>query len=110
MTIRISIFPACRTRRIRRWSAELLETFAIDTDKMARIVSPFEVIGRLGQTLAERCGLVTGIPMVAGCGDTAASTFGTGMFEPGMVLDIAGTASVLCSVVDSYIPDAAHET
>jgi xylulokinase len=94
----------------KRWSEELLDTFDIDKAKMARIISPFEVIGRLGQAMAERCGLAAGIPLVAGCGDTAASTFGTGMFQSGMLLDCAGTASVLCSVVDSYIPDVRYET
>ncbi len=94
----------------KRWSGELLETFGIAPEKMARIVSPFEVVGSLTAGYARSCGLVPGIPVVAGCGDTAASTFGTGMFEPGMVLDIAGTASVLCSVVDRFVPDAQHAT
>ena len=94
----------------KRWSAELLETFGISRDKMARIASPFEVVGKLQKAMAERCGLMEGIPVVAGCGDTAASTFGTGMFEPGRLLDCAGTASVLCSVVDRYVPDTRHKT
>ena len=46
----------------------------------------------------------------AGCGDTAASTFGSGMFQPEQILDCAGTASVLCSVVDKYVPDTTNET
>ncbi|NLD34887.1 MAG: hypothetical protein GX653_08265 [Clostridiales bacterium] len=92
------------------WSQELLDTFGVDRDKMPRIVSPFEVVGHLQPAFAQRCGLPAGIPMVAGCGDTAASTFGSGMFEAGMMLDIAGTASVLCSVVDRYVPDTRYET
>ena len=92
------------------WSHELLDTFGIERNKMPDIVSPFEVVGTLQAEYAAACGLPAGIPMVAGCGDTAASTFGSGMFEAGMMLDIAGTASVLCSVVDSYVPDIQHET
>lgn len=94
----------------KRWSDELLETFDIDKSKMARIISPFEVIGRVTEDFAAASGLVEGIPVVAGCGDTAASTFGAGMFDRGQVLDCAGTASVLCSVVDSFVPDTGHET
>ncbi len=92
------------------WSEELLETFDIDKSKMARIVSPFDVVGKVTGEFAAVSGLVDGIPVVAGCGDTAASTFGSGMFERGLVLDCAGTASVLCSVVDRYVPDTGHET
>lgn len=94
----------------KKWSDELLETFDIDKSKMARIVSPFDVMGKITAEFAAVSGLIEGIPVVAGCGDTAASTFGSGMFEREMILDCAGTASVLCSVVDTYVPDTEHET
>ena len=94
----------------KKWSDELLETFDIDKSKMARIVSPFDIMGKVTAEFAAISGLTEGIPVVAGCGDTAASTFGSGMFEREMILDCAGTASVLCSVVDSYVPDTENET
>ena len=103
-------FSCLADTKNRQWSGELLNLFDIDAGKMARIVSPFDVAGHLTKPMADRCGLLSGIPLAAGCGDTAASTFGTGMFEPGKLLDIAGTASVLCSVVDQYVPDVAHQT
>ena len=46
----------------------------------------------------------------SGSGDTAASIFGSGLFEGGRLLDVAGTASVLCSMVESYQPDTAFKT
>ncbi len=94
----------------KQWSDELLETFGVEKEKMARIVSPFEVIGKTTRAFAELSGTMEGIPVVAGCGDTAASTFGSGMFEPDLVLDCAGTASVMCSVVNGFVPDAENET
>ena len=92
------------------WSDELLQTFDIDKEKMARIVSPFDVIGKVTREFAELSSLIEGIPVVAGSGDTAASTFGSGMFQRELILDCAGTASVLCSVVDEYVPDIKNET
>jgi len=92
------------------WSDELLETFDISKEKMAHIVSPFDVVGKVTKEFAVLSNLVEGIPVVAGCGDTAASTFGSGMFERDLLLDCAGTASVLCSVVDRYVPDTKYET
>jgi len=87
-----------------------MEVFGIDREKMPRILSPFEVVGQVAGSFAEQSGLIPGIPVVAGCGDTAASTFGSGMFEKNMVLDCAGTASALCGVVDDYVPDVEHAT
>lgn len=92
------------------WSDELLETFDIDKSKMARIISPFEIVGRVTKEFAGLSGLTQGIPVAAGCGDTAASTFGSGMFRRELILDCAGTASVLCSVVDRYVPDTENAT
>lgn len=94
----------------KRWSQELLDTFDVSADKMPRIISPFDVVGKTTKEFAAISGLAEGVPVVAGCGDTAASTFGSGMFRRNMVLDCAGTASVLCSVVDSYVPDTEFET
>ena len=110
LTILICIFSCLADNAGKRWSDELLETFDIDKSKMPRIVSPFEVVGRVTKDFAAISGLVEGIPVVAGCGDTAASTFGSGMFDRGQILDCAGTASVLCSVVDSFVPDVENET
>jgi xylulokinase len=94
----------------KEWSDELLSLFGIPREKMARIVSPFDVAGRTTGTFAAATGLVPGIPVVAGAGDTAASVFGAGLFEQGTLLDCAGTASVLCGVADSFAPDTKHET
>ncbi len=96
--------------RKKEWSDELLDIFGISRDKMARIVSPFDVVGKTTGAFAGAAGLAEGIPVVAGAGDTAASVFGSGMFESGMILDCAGTASVFCCVVDSYKADAENQT
>lgn len=94
----------------KEWSRELLSEFDIAPSKMPRIISPFTIVGYTTAEFAACSGTVAGIPVAAGCGDTAASTFGSGMFDNDRMLDIAGTASVLCSVVDSYAPDVQHET
>ncbi len=92
------------------WSKELLAEFGVEESKMPRIVSPFEIVGKVTKEFAAISALAEGTPVVAGCGDTAASTFGSGMFEPEMILDAAGTASVLCAVMDTYVPDVDNET
>jgi xylulokinase len=92
------------------WSDELLSLFDVSKEKMARIVSPFEIVGKTTAEFAAQTGLVSGIPVAAGAGDTAASILGAGLFEQGEILDCAGTASVLCCVVDSFAPDIKNKT
>lgn len=93
-----------------RWSRELLDAFGMDASKMPEIVQPWDVIGNLQPIYADVTGLPAGIPIVAGCGDTAAAALGGGLVEAGRLLDIAGTASVLACGVDRYMPDAESKT
>lgn len=93
-----------------KWSDTLLELFAVPKEKMARICSPFEIVGRLTKEFAQQTHLLEGTPFAAGAGDTSASIFGAGMFEKDQLLDCAGTASVLCSIVDDFVPDVRYET
>jgi xylulokinase len=92
------------------WSEELAEIFKLPLDKMPRVVKPWEVIGELTQESAEKMGLVKGIPIVAGAGDGMACAFGAGLTQPGLCLDIAGTASAFYVSTDKIAPDVKHRT
>lgn len=94
----------------REWSEELLSALDIASGKMPRIVRPADKIGGLAPEMAARCALNAGTPMMAGCGDTASSIFGAGLIRPGLLLDVAGTASVLACVADAFVPDVKHKT
>ena len=94
----------------KRWSGELLSALDVDEQKMPKIVRSFDTVGKLTTDMAEACGLQAGIPMAAGCGDTVASAFGAGVIKSGSMLDVAGTASVLCCAADTYAPDVKHKT
>ena len=92
------------------WDPELVALFDVPLDKMPRIVSPWEIIGRLTAAAARDCDLREGTPIAAGCGDQAAGLLGAAMVEPGVVLDVAGTASVFSICTDRYVPDVRHKT
>ncbi len=93
-----------------RYSEELAETFKLPLDMMPRIVKPWEVVGELTSDEASKMGLVKGIPIVAGAGDGMACTFGAGLTQPGLCLDIAGTASAFYVSVDKVVPDTRYKT
>jgi xylulokinase len=90
------------------WSDELCQTFDLDKSKLPRIVSPWEVVGEVSARAAADFGLAAGTPIAAGAGDTAANALGAGITQPGMLLDVAGTAAVLAACTDAYAPDVKH--
>jgi xylulokinase len=87
------------------WSTELIEKLGVDPEKLPRIVDPWKPVGVTSEKTAKDFGLVPGIIIAAGCGDTAANALGAGIVKPGMLFDVAGTAAVLAGCTDTYIAD-----
>lgn len=92
------------------WSDELLRLFGADKGKMPEIVEPWKIVGHIKKEAADRCGLIEGIPVAAGCGDQAATSLGVGVTHKGIAFDVAGTASVFSWCVDAYKPDVKSKT
>jgi len=91
----------------RRWDLELCAEFEVDPAKLPRIVSPLDVVGKVSAEGARAAGLLSGTPVAAGLGDTAASFLACGAVEPGICVDVAGTASVFAATVPAFAPDVA---
>ncbi len=92
------------------WSEELCDVFKVPSSKLARIVRPWDIVGKLTSKAARDCSLISGIPIAAGAGDQAAGFLGAGIVDIGRVVDVAGTASCFTSCVDKYIPDVKNKT
>ena len=88
----------------------LLKEFGIEEDKMPRIVSPQEVVGTVSPEFATVLGLGDNVKVIAGCGDTAASSLGAGVTRKGLAYDVAGTASVFACCTDQFKPDVQNKT
>ncbi|MGC1784751.1 MAG: FGGY family carbohydrate kinase [Acidobacteriaceae bacterium] len=91
------------------WSEELCSALGVDAGRLPRITEPWTVIGELSPESARDFGIKAGIPVAAGCGDTAAGALGAGIVRPGMLLDTAGTASVLAGCTDRFVADTRHK-
>jgi xylulokinase len=98
-------FSGFADNRKRAWNVALCRELGLDPAKLPRIVAPHETIGRLSAGMARRCGLAPGVPVVAGCGDTAASFLACGATAEGICVDVAGTASVFAATTASFTPD-----
>jgi len=98
-------FSGFANNRELKWDEELTGMFAIPYDKLPKIVSPFSIIGTTKRKEAGMFGIPAGIPVAAGCGDTASCFLGTGAVETGMAVDVAGTASVFALATNRCITD-----
>ena len=87
------------------WDEGLCSQFGVSPNKLPRIVEPHAVMGALCARMAVRCGLKAGVPVVAGCGDTAASFLASGAVREGVCVDVAGTASVFAATTATFLPD-----
>ena len=94
----------------RKWSDELIEGIGADASKFPHILRSYDRVGGMTADMAVACGLLPGTPVVAGCGDTAATSLGAGVTRPGIMFDVAGTASVLACAVDKFVPDTKNKT
>ena len=92
------------------WSERTAHAFGFDTAKLPRIVNPWDIIGHLAPEAAQQCGLISGIPIAAGCGDQPATSLGAGITRVGQAFDGAGTASVFSCALAEYKPDAENKT
>ncbi|MBN1671005.1 MAG: xylulose kinase [Kiritimatiellae bacterium] len=98
-------FSGFADNRRSRWDPALCNRFGLDPAKLPAIVAPNTVVGRLTAAAARRCGLRPGVPLVAGCGDTAASFLACGATAEGVCVDVAGTASVFAATAARFRPD-----
>jgi xylulokinase len=101
-------FSGFANNQLQQWDDELCNRFSFDQNKLPRIIAPQTVIGHITGEMAAATGLKQGIPVVAGCGDSAASFLGAGAVEKGVCIDLAGTASVFCSTTDQLRADVQH--
>ncbi len=83
----------------RNWSQKQMQALGIPFELLPRIVKPWDIIGYLCPEEAEKMGLRPGIPIAAGAGDTMQSALASGLLEPGLAADVAGTASIFAVAV-----------
>lgn len=93
----------------RVWNIDLCDRVGIAPEKLPRIVEPQALIEGLSPAMARACGLKPGTPVVAGCGDTAASFLACGATRDGICVDVAGTASVFAATTATYRADVKHK-
>ncbi len=90
--------------RRRGWLPEILALVGLDEEALPRLVESCDVVGSLRREVAAEVGLSPDTVVVAGAHDQCCAALGAGLTGPGTVVDSAGTASAVMSVLDS-LPD-----
>jgi len=98
-------FSGFADSRAPAWDPALCRSFGVEEAKLPRIVASREVVGAVTATMSAACGLPAGTPVVAGCGDTAASFLSCGATRAGICVDVAGTASVFAATTSEFRAD-----
>ena len=93
----------------RAWSEEIAGACDIPLEKLPRIVPATSVIGYLSAEAASACGLVQGIPLIAGAGDQVAGFMGAGLVAEGQLVDVAGTFPVLATTLADFFADTEYQ-
>ncbi|MGH9247172.1 MAG: xylulokinase [Acidimicrobiales bacterium] len=83
--------------RARSWSEPVLEATGIDPALLPELAPATEAVGTITAAFGEATGLSPETVVAVGCGDEMAATLGAGVFEPGEVCDVVGTAEPVCA-------------
>lgn len=83
--------------RTRAWSAEVLEATGIPVEMLPEVLPATQPVGTVTAAFAEATGLSSQTVVAVGCGDEMAATLGAGVFAPGEVCDVVGTAEPVCA-------------
>src|SRR5205814_2510169 len=84
--------------RTRTWSEPVLDAAGIDARMLPELTPATRVAGNVTRQFAAATGLRPETSVVVGCGDEMAATLGAGVYAPGEVCDVVGTAEPVCAV------------
>jgi len=84
--------------RSRTWSEPVLDAAGIDARMLPALTPATRVAGNVTRQFAAATGLTPETSVVVGCGDEMAATLGAGVYAPGEVCDVVGTAEPVCAV------------
>ncbi len=83
--------------RTRTWSQAVLAATDLDPAMLPRLAGGTEPVGPVTAAFADATGLDPRTMVAVGCGDEMAATLGAGVYAPGEVCDVVGTAEPVCA-------------
>ncbi|MEA3453899.1 MAG: xylulokinase [Candidatus Caldatribacteriota bacterium] len=91
----------------KRWSAGLLKKLEINRDFLPPVLNSFDLAGKITKSIADKTGLKSGTPVIAGGADNACGAVGSGITEEGKVMVSIGSSGVVLAQTNN--PQADQE-
>ena len=88
------------------WDEAMCEELGFSADLLPEIYPCHAAVGRVTREAAEKCGLIEGIPVVAGGLDAACGTLGAGVLNTGETQEQGGQAGGMSICTDTYRADS----
>jgi sugar (pentulose or hexulose) kinase len=82
--------------------------FPVERDKLAKLVKPGRILGRLTEKAAQFCGLEKGLPVIACGSDKGCETLGAGVINEEMASLSFGTTATVQTMCAKYIEPVRH--
>ena len=95
----------CFNMRKGVWDMDMCRELGISPDLLPDIYPCHGVVGKVTKKAAAECGLIEGIPVVAGALDAACGTLGAGVIHPGETQEQGGQAGGMSICMDTYKAD-----
>jgi len=83
--------------RTRTWAEPVLDATGLAAGMLPELAAATHAVGPVTAAFAEATGLAPNTIVAVGCGDEMAATLGAGVFAPGEVCDVVGTAEPVCA-------------
>jgi xylulokinase len=83
--------------RTKTWSGAALAATDLDPSMLPELGGGTDVVGTITTAFSADSGLDPSTVVALGCGDEMAATLGAGVYEPGEVCDVVGTAEPVCA-------------
>lgn len=88
------------------WDDEILALSTIDRSLLANVHWPSDVIGKVTPEASKLTGLASGTPVVAGSADHIASSFSSGLKNPGdLLVKLGGAGDIMISMDDILVDE-----
>ena len=90
------------------WSEEISEAFDFPLERLPKLTSSVEVVGKLSKQAADTLGLQPGIALIPGGGDGQCAALGCGVIKPGLCMINIGTATGVQTYLPQPLKDPNH--
>ena len=91
--------------RTKTWSEDIFQAAGLDMERMFEVRSAYEVAGTVRPDRAAELGLSPRTRVVVGDSDHQLAMLGSGMAQPGQVMDISGTSTSVSTYIGKPVYD-----